>query len=66
VSEKTYTLDEARIEMARRECVANGHPPNVEMRRLCEPLGKWLCDCGQVTWEPREPEGVGPTIEEDK
>jgi hypothetical protein len=62
MSEPTYTLAEAKRELARRECGDDGHRPSNRFSTLCDRIGWWICDCGAVAWEPRErPQAPGRT-----
>lgn len=50
--EELFTLAEARQELTRRRCAAGGHSPTLAVRTLSDLIGTWVCDCGQVRWEP--------------
>lgn len=48
MSERTYTLDEAAMELARRECARHGHDFETISTGDCEPI-KLLCGrCGRA------------------
>ena len=37
----------------REECAAGRHEPSVDMgSTLANPLGRYHCECGDVTWMP--------------
>jgi len=53
MSEKTYTLDEARAEIARRACAAEGHAPYHSLGIATSKIAiRWVCECGEMTWVP--------------
>lgn len=52
--EKRYTLDEAREELRRQECMTRGHDYRVEIRVDGEPAFV-ICNLCNMTWRvPRE------------
>lgn len=50
MSEKTYTLDEAVLELARRECARSGHDFTTISTGEGEPI-KLLCDRCHRAWK---------------
>jgi hypothetical protein len=51
MTEQTYTLDAARAEIARRECLTHGHDYSVESRRTLAGADipqVWCERCGTV------------------
>lgn len=62
---QTYTLEQARHEIRRRDCAATRHAPVLELASPAEPVSVWLCDCNAVTYTPSTlPRGQhGPTAD---
>jgi hypothetical protein len=50
-AEKTYTLAQAQVELAKQQCAANGHAPGEVIHRGIEPVHAY-CDCGLIKWLP--------------
>jgi hypothetical protein len=51
--EQKYTLPEARAELARRACAADGHAPSNPIKNHSSFVAlRWICDCGAVSWVP--------------
>lgn len=53
MEEKTYTLAEAQVEMAKQDCAREGHAPSRHFATMADNVGFHTCDCGAVTWVPR-------------
>lgn len=52
--EPTYTLTEARAELARRACAAEGHAPSNAIKTFNSFVAlRWVCECGAVVWVPQ-------------
>lgn len=58
MSEPTYTLDQAQVELQRRECEFRGHPPVLDITEAQDRTRRLLCTCGQWVYTASEAQRV--------